>query len=51
MTGSCCCIAALILGDMLFVINIGDSRAVLCSDKKAIRMSEDHKPERADEKV
>lgn len=27
----------------------GDSRAVLCRDKKAIRLTDDHKPDRVDE--
>ena len=28
---------------------LGDSRAVLCRDKKAFRLTEDHKPDRVDE--
>ena len=46
----CCCVGVLILGSTMFAINIGDSRAVLASDGKAIAVSEDHKPEREDEK-
>lgn len=43
-------ISALIIGNTLFVANVGDSRAVLCSNGKAIPMSHDHKPSREDEK-
>ena len=44
-------VAALFLGQRLFVANVGDSRSVLVqSDGTAIAMSYDHKPGRKDEK-
>jgi len=46
-TTALCC---LIQEGMMFVANVGDSRAVLCHNEKAIEMSEDHKPIRQDEK-
>jgi len=30
--------------DMLYVANVGDSRAILCNGKRAIGITEDHKP-------
>eukprot|EP00041_Stephanoeca_diplocostata_P011188 m.181999 g.181999 ORF g.181999 m.181999 type:complete len:433 (+) comp18452_c0_seq5:137-1435(+) len=46
----CCCIAVLLLDSTMFVINIGDSRAVIArKDNVAEAMSDDHKPERPDE--
>lgn len=50
-----CAIAVLIIGNQCYVINMGDSRAVIGALKKgeqrvAYQMSIDHKPERADEK-
>lgn len=32
-----------------FVANAGDSRSVLCRDRKAIDLSNDHKPESEEE--
>ena len=48
----CCCIAALLVGEEMYVINIGDSRAILASgDNTATPLSTDHKPENPDEKA
>lgn len=47
----CCCIAALILGSTVFIVNIGDSRAVIATKKVAAALSDDHKPERPSEKA
>lgn len=35
--------------DTCYVVNIGDSRAVLCDNGQALRVTQDHKPDRLDE--
>lgn len=45
----CTANVALFYGDMLYVANLGDSRAVLCRDNNAIDMSYDHKPDNPNE--
>ena len=40
----CTAVTALLFGPHLVVGNLGDSRIVLCSGGKAVRLSEDHKP-------
>lgn len=47
--GTTACVALFIEGK-LYVANAGDSRAVLCRDRKAFPMSFDHKPEQDKEK-
>lgn len=44
-------ITAYIEADMLYVGNIGDSRAVLCRSGRALDASTDHKPGRKDERA
>jgi len=47
--GGSTAVTALIVDNRLIVAHCGDSRAVLSRKKKALRMSEDHKPFRSDE--
>ena len=42
--------AALMIDDYLYVAHVGDSRAVLCKNGKAVTLTEDHKPDRYDER-
>lgn len=40
----CTAVCVLLFDRVMVMGNLGDSRAVLCSDGKAIRLTEDHKP-------
>ena len=47
--GGTTALVALRIGEVLYVAHAGDSRAVLASDGKALRLTADHKPDRPDE--
>ena len=38
------CVLTLIIGDRLFCMNVGDSRAIMSRNKTAVLLSRDHKP-------
>ena len=42
-------VCVLIVGNRVFCANVGDSRAVLCRNGKAINLSHDHKSQNPDE--
>lgn len=44
-------VVAVVTPDKIIVANCGDSRAVLCRNNVAVPLSDDHKPDRADELV
>lgn len=46
----CTAVTAVVVGDRLLVANVGDSRAVLARDGKAVPMSVDHKPNSREER-
>lgn len=46
----CTAIVTVLKSGKIFAANAGDSRAVLCREGKALALSEDHKPDRPDEK-
>jgi serine/threonine protein phosphatase PrpC len=38
-------VVSVLLEDTLWTANVGDSRAILCRDCKAVALTEDHSPE------
>lgn len=48
-TSGCAAVVACVVGGWIWCANAGDSRAILCRDGRAIKLSLDHKPDREDE--
>eukprot|EP01017_Pseudomicrothorax_dubius_P024969 TRINITY_DN265_c0_g1_i1.p1 TRINITY_DN265_c0_g1~~TRINITY_DN265_c0_g1_i1.p1 ORF type:complete len:306 (-),score=84.30 TRINITY_DN265_c0_g1_i1:232-1149(-) len=46
----CTANVVLIVKDVIYCANAGDSRSVLCDSGKAVELSEDHKPENSEER-
>lgn len=51
MSTGCTSVVCLLTNDQIYCANAGDSRAVLSRNKKAIELSEDHKPDNAGEEA
>merc|ERR1712113_647583 len=45
----CAAVVACIVGGWVWCANVGDSRALLCREGRAVQLSLDHKPDREDE--
>jgi len=45
----CAAVVACVIGGWVWCANVGDSRAILCRDGRAVQLSLDHKPDREDE--
>mmetsp|Transcript_80030 Transcript_80030/g.246838 ORF Transcript_80030/g.246838 Transcript_80030/m.246838 type:complete len:420 (+) Transcript_80030:451-1710(+) len=45
----CAAVVACVVGGWVWCANVGDSRALLCRDGRAVQLSLDHKPDREDE--
>mmetsp|Transcript_43988 Transcript_43988/g.99390 ORF Transcript_43988/g.99390 Transcript_43988/m.99390 type:complete len:647 (+) Transcript_43988:87-2027(+) len=45
----CAAVVACVVGSWIWCANVGDSRALLCREGKAVQLSLDHKPDREDE--
>lgn len=45
----CAAVVACVVGGWIWCANLGDSRALLCRDGRAVALSLDHKPDRDDE--
>lgn len=46
----CCALTAVVLGQRLVVAHVGDSRGVLSHNGQAVELTQDHKPNRNDER-
>jgi len=46
-----CALVAVVGGGRMFLAHAGDSRAVLCSGREAVRLTEDHKPDAREERA
>jgi len=46
----CTAVSAYIVGNKVYVANVGDSRTLLCRNGKCVELSQDHKPNNPEEK-
>eukprot|EP00927_Polykrikos_kofoidii_P016775 TRINITY_DN1760_c0_g1_i1.p1 TRINITY_DN1760_c0_g1~~TRINITY_DN1760_c0_g1_i1.p1 ORF type:complete len:714 (-),score=140.90 TRINITY_DN1760_c0_g1_i1:139-2280(-) len=48
-SSGCAAVSVIVVGGMVYCANVGDSRAILSREGRAIQLSLDHKPDREDE--